>query len=60
MVQNNAYFSTIIYDSEFRGEDSTRGGHVKGHSVIGGGGIEGWEITGLPQTVPPTPNQVGA
>ncbi len=35
-------------------------GNVKGDCGIGGGRIEGWEISGFLQTVPPTPNHVRA
>ncbi len=47
-------------DTELGDGNSINGDNIRGGCVIGGGGIEEREITKLLQTVPPTPNQVGA
>ncbi len=53
MVQNNFNVGKIMNDSVFWDEDS-----INGDCVIGG--WEGWQITGLLQTVPPRKNHVDA
>ncbi len=47
-------------DSGLVSVTTINGDNVKVDCVIEVGMIEVWEIKGLLQTVPPTPNQVGA